>query len=177
MNNPKSKRALQKEQKIQEENIKKLDENIKRQKRIPAEYKRKMRNQMLMNVIMAILMIACLIGINILSFYIDTVHYLGTLKVASIIIALLSIIYFELGYQKDSEKLFLCGVEILIFAMMILLSIYLYSIFYGQYTQIINGMAIIVAIYYLIKSMIIHKRMKKQYYKEQNDIREIVKKR
>lgn len=179
MNNPKSKRAIQKEQKIQEENIQKLDEHIQEQKVIPEEYRRKMRNRTLISVATAVVMVALLGIICVLSLYIETNSYLNLLRGVSILVAGISIIYFEAGYRKDNERIFLYGVEILVFAMMLLATIYLYYnyMFYGKYMQIMAIVAGCIVTYYVVKIFIVRKRMKKQYYKDLNDIKEIVKKR
>ena len=47
--------------------------------------------------------------------------------------------------------------------------------FFEQYDKLLIYITIIFAAYYLIKIIIMKSRMKKQYYKEQNDIKDIVK--
>ena len=68
--NSKSKRELKKEEKIKEENIRRFDEELKEKKKIPKEYKRKIRKQIILNVITALVMITFLSCINIMSLYI-----------------------------------------------------------------------------------------------------------
>ena len=165
-----------KEQKIREENIKKLDEQIRESKKIPKEYKKKMRKQTILNVATVLCMVIYLVSINILSLYLETETYLKTIKILSVILAGISIIYFELSYRKDNEKLFLYGTEVLILGMITLFSTYAYFIYFDTYNKILGIVAVILVIYYLIKILIIRSRMKKQYYKEQNDIKEIIKK-
>ena len=60
-----------KEQKIREENIKKLDEQIRESKKIPKEYKKKMRKQTILNVVTVLCMVIYLVSINILSLYLE----------------------------------------------------------------------------------------------------------
>lgn len=165
-----------KEQKIREENIKKLDEQIRESKKIPKEYKKKMRKQTILNVVTVLCMVIYLVSINILSLYLETGTYLKAIKILSVILAGISIIYFELSYRKDNEKLFLYGTEVLIISMITLFSTYAYFIYFDTYNKILGIVAGILVIYYLIKILIIRSRMKKQYYKEQNDIKEIIKK-
>lgn len=173
--NSKSKRELKKEEKIKEENIRRFDEELKEKKKIPKEYKRKIRKQIILNVITALVMITFLSCINIMSLYIETQLYLNILRVVSIVIAVIAIVYFELGYKKDNGKLFLYGIETLVLAVITLFSIYLYYMFFEQYDKLLIYITIIFAAYYLIKIIIMKSRMKKQYYKEQNDIKDIVK--
>ena len=165
-----------KEQKIREENIKKLDEQIRESKKIPKEYKKKMRKQTILNVVTVLCMVIYLVSINILSLYLETETYLKTIKILSVILAGISIVYFELSYRKDNEKLFLYGTEVLIISMVTLFSTYAYFIYFDTYNKILGIVAGILVIYYLMKILIIKSRMKKQYYKEQNDIKEIIKK-
>lgn len=173
--NSKSKRELKKEEKIKEENIRKLDEELKEKRKIPKEYKKKIRKQVIFNIITIFAITLFLASINIMSLYIETQTYLNYLRIISIIVAIISIIYFELGYKKDNEKLFLYGVEILILALITLFSIYLYYMFFEKYSNILIYITIAFLAYYLIKILILKSRMKKKYYKEQNDIKEIVK--
>ena len=163
-----------KEQKIREENIKKLDEQIRESKKIPKEYKKKMRKQTILNVVTVLCMVIYLVSINIL--YLETETYLKTIKILSVILAGISIVYFELSYRKDNEKLFLYGTEVLIISMITLFSTYAYFIYFDTYNKILGIIAGVFVLYYLIKTLIIRSRMKKQYYKEQNDIKEIIKK-
>lgn len=172
----KSKRELKKEEKIKEENIRKLDEQIRESRKIPKEYKKKINKQIILNTITLIIIAIYLSCINILSLYIDTEIYLKYLKVFSIILAIISVVYFEISYRKDNEKLFLYGVEILFLAIITLFSNYAYYIFFNTYNKILLGITIVFVVYYIVKIFMLKIRMKKKYYKEQNDIKDITKK-
>ena len=93
-----------------------------------------------------------------------------------VVLAIISVIYFELSYRKDNGYLFMHGVEFLVIATITLFSVYAYSIFFVTYNSILLYISIFVVLYYIIKTILTLRNMKKQYYKEQNDIREIVKK-
>ncbi len=172
----KSKREKIKEQKIKEENIRKLEEQIKQSKKIPKEYKKKINKQVILNIITVIVMIVYLCCVNILSLYIETQTYLKYIKAFSITLAIIAVIYFEFSYRKDNERLFLYGVEVLALAVITLFSNYAYYMFYDRYNYLLTSVTILLAIYYIIKILIIRNRMKKKYYKEQNDIKDIIKK-
>lgn len=172
----KSKREIKKEKAIKEENIRKLDEQIKESKKIPKDYKKKMNKQLILNLITLIVMILYLSCINVLSLYLDTEIYLKYIKIVSVILAVISVVYFELGYRKDNEKLFLYGVEVLFLAIVTLFSNYAYYMYFDRYNIILAGITGGFALYYLIKILIVRRNLKKQYYKEQNDIKDIVKK-
>lgn len=172
----KSKRELKKEQEVKEENIKKFNEQVELNKKIPDEYKNKINKKSTLSILIAFFMVIYLASINVLSLFMETKIYLIYIKVLSFVLCGISIVYFELGYRKDNEGLFLYGVEVFVLAVVTLFSNYLYYIFFDRYNAILTGIIIIVVVYYIIKTLIIRRKMKKQYYKEQNDIREIVKK-
>ena len=172
----KSKRELKRKEKIKEENIKKLDEQIKANKIISKDYKKKMNKQTIFNFLTIFAIVLYLFCLNISSIYTDTNIFLLMLKCFSILLAIISIIYFELAYRKDNERLFLYGIEILVLGIATLFSNYIYYIYFNSFNKIITCFTLVFIIYYLVKIFIARRNMRKKYYNEQNDIKEIIKK-
>jgi len=171
-----SKREQKEQEKITQENIKKFDEQYKQSRIIPEEYKKQIRNRILKNTVIAIIAIAYLILLNVVSLHMETTPYIISIKVLSVVFAIVSVIYFELCYRKDNGFLFMHGVEFLVLAIITLFSAYAYYIFAITYNSILLYILIAVIIYYIIKTICTLRFMKKEYYKSQNDIKEIVKK-
>jgi len=171
-----SKREQKKLDEIRKENIKKFDEEYKKSRIIPKDYKKKIRSRILKNTIIALIVITYLILLNVLSLHIETTSYIMGIKVLSVIFAVISVIYFELCYRKDNGYLFMHGVEFLILATITLFSTYAYYIFFVTYNSILLYILIGVIIYYIIKTIFTLRYMKQDYYKSQNDIKDIVKK-
>ena len=171
-----SKRAQKEKEKITQENIKKFDEKYKQSRVIPEDYKKQIKNRIFKNTIVAIIVIAYLILLNVLSLHMETVPYIIGIKVLSVLFAIVSVIYFELCYKKDNGFLFMHGAEFLVLATITLFSAYAYYIFFITYNSILSYILIVVTIYYIIKTICTLRFMKKEYYESQNDIKEIVKK-
>ena len=171
-----SKREQKRLEKIKQENIQKFDEEYKKSRVIPKDYKKKILNRILKNSVIAIIVIAYLIALNVLSMHIETSTYILGIKVVCVVLAIISVIYFELSYRKDNGYLFLHGAEFFVIATITLFSVYAYSLFYITYNSILLYILIAVIIYYIIKTFGTLRNMKKEYYKSQNDIKEIVKK-
>ena len=161
--------------KIQEENIKKLDEEIRLNKKIPKDYKKKINKKILFNLLILLFMTIYLVCLNVSSLYLETKVYLKSLKIFSIILAVISVTYFEFSYRKDNENLFLYGAEVLALAIITLFSVYGCEIYFNSFNKILSVITIVFVVYYLIKTLVIRSRMKKKYYEEQNDISDIVK--
>lgn len=171
-----SKREQKRQEKITQENIQKFDEQYKKSRIIPNDYKKKIKNRILKNTLIAIIVIVYLGLLNVLSLHIETKAYIFSIKTLCVALSILSVIYFEFSYRKDNGYLFMHGVEFLVIATITLFSVYAYSLFFITYNSILLYILIFVVIYYVIKTILTLRNMKKQYYKEQNDIREIVKK-
>ena len=176
MKNELSKREQKRQEKIKQENIQKFDEEYKKSRIIPKDYKKQITNRILKNTAIGIIVIAYLIALNVLSLYIETNTYILAIKIVCVILSVVSVIYFELSYRRDNGYLFLHGAEFLVLATITLFSVYAYSLFFITYNNILLYILIAVVIYYIIKTILTLRNMKKEYYKSQNDIKEIIKK-
>ena len=170
----KGKRQLIKEQKIKEDNIKKLEEEVIKNKEISGDYKLKIKKALTRNIIIGVFLIIYMAFLNIMFWYLETMTYLKTIMVTSIIIGLSSIIFFEIGYRKDNEYIFLNGAEIFIIGFVAMSYIYVYQMFFHIYSNILTVVTIILFLYYVLKILIVNIKMKKKYFKEKNDIKNIV---
>ncbi len=135
-----------------------------------------MNKRTIFNFLTIFTIVLYLFCLNISSIYTDTNIFLLTLKCFSILLAIISIIYFELAYRKDNERLFLYGIEILVLGIATLFSNYIYYIYFNSFNKIITCFTLVFIIYYLVKIFIARRNMRKKYYNEQNDIKEIIKK-
>ncbi len=171
-----SKREQKKQEEIKQENIEKFHEEYKKSRIIPKDYKKQIINRILKNTVIAAIAIIYLIMLNIASLHMETTPYIIGIKVLSVVLAVVSVIYFELCYRKDNGYLFMHGVEFLVLATITLFSAYAYYLFFITYNSILLYILIAVIIYYIIKTICTLRNMKQEYYKSQNDIKEIVKK-
>lgn len=171
-----SKREKKNQERIKQENIEKFHQEYQKNRIIPKDYKKKIRNRILKNTIIAVIIIIYLILLNVLSMYIETKIYVLSIKIMCIVLALISVIYFELSYRKDNGYLFMHGAEFLVLATITLFSVYAYSLFFVTYNNILLYILIVVGVYFVIKTIATLRNMKKEYYKSQNDIKEIVRK-
>lgn len=132
------------------------------------------RKKIFENLLIAVALMLYFIVINFTYLRLEENILLNVTKIASLIILLLSIAIFEIAYHKDSGKITIYGIEILI------LSIHSLTIW-----NVINKMNIsfqtyilfstyAFAIYYVLKSMLIYTNEKRKYLKSLSDIHEIV---
>lgn len=160
---------------MKEKIVEELGKDIENKKRMSKEYVGEVNKRIFSNIIIAIVILLYLIILILGSKNIEANIFVVDLKVCSIIIAMLSILVFERSYKKSDGKLCIYGSEALIVAIFTLISVYIFQIIGELFTYIMCGAAIIVPIYYLIKSIGIYNKSKAEYINSQSDVKEIVK--
>lgn len=160
---------------MKEEIVEEIEKDIKEKNTMSKEYEGKVNKRIFSNILIAIVILVYLILMTLGSKNIEKNIFIVDLKVFSIILSVISIIIFERSYKTADGKLCIYGVESLILAIMTLVSVYIFQIEEKYFIPLIAVIAIISSIYYLIKSIGIYGKSKKEYVKSQSDIDEIVK--
>ncbi len=96
------------------------------------------------------------------------------IKIASIVILFLSIIIFEGAYRKDSGRIAINGIEVLVLAIHTLTIWTVINRFKIEFDTYVLISTCTFAIYYILKSIIIYTIEKKKYLDSLSDIHEIV---
>lgn len=170
----KNKRQQKKEQELKKENILKFEEEVQKNKKVPEELKTKIKKSIFRNSSVAICIIVYLIFLNTTFNIFETELYIKVIKICSLIIGAISIFLFEIGYRKDNEYIFLNGAEVFITGIISLCTLYIYFLFFNLYNRILSTVIIGIIVYFLIKIIILKFKIKKNYFKEKNDIKNII---
>ncbi len=132
------------------------------------------RKKIFENLIIAIAMMIYFIIINFSYLRMDENILLQGIKVASIVILIFSIIIFEVAYRKDSGRIAINGIEVLVLAIQTLTIWTVINRFKLEFDRYILFSTYAFAIYYILKSIIIYTIEKKKYLDSLSDIHEIV---
>ena len=122
---------------------------------------------------LAIGIVIYFIFINLGFINLESSKFLKDLQVFSIIAIGITIIIFETAYKKDSGELAIYGIEFLILSICTLLTIFIGINYNNKFSYIINIIAILFAIYYVGKSIIIYIKLRKKALKRVSDINKI----
>lgn len=161
---------------IDDEKLEKIQKEINKQTKLSKDEKRKINKEIFQNIIMAIVVIVYFMFINLGFYNIEESTYLTDLKVFSLITIGITIILLEKAYKKDSGELTIYGIEMLMIAICTLLTNYIYKFHYSKYIYIIASIAMLFAVYYVGKSIVIYVKMKNKALKKASDIHKIVRK-
>lgn len=158
---------------LDEVKLEKIEEEIKKQTTIPEEKKLKINKRIFQNIILAIVIVLYFIFINLGFYNIEPSKFIKDLQVFSIITIGITIIIFEKAYKKDSGELAIYGIESLILSICTLLTIFIGINYNNKFSYIINTIAILFAIYYVGKSIVIYIKLRKKALKRVSDIDKI----
>ena len=140
------------------------------------ENNKMIRKKVFENLIIAIAMMLYFILINFSYLRMEEDMLLKGLKIASLIVLLLTIIIFEIAYHKDSGKIAIHGIETLILAFHTLTIWHIVNKLNISFETYILFSNYAFAIYYILKSILIYTNEKRKYLKSLSDIHEIVSK-
>lgn len=152
------------------------------QNKVNDNQKQKVVKKVLINIGFAITMIVYLIIVALATKNIELSVLEKDLKIITLGILVSGLGVLERAYKKDNTQMAINAVEILVFGAINLCMIYAIKINFiklGDFKDTINNITYIgsaVAVYYIIKSIIIAIKNVKKYKKENNDIKEIIKK-
>ena len=156
-------------------NIKEAVEIIAEKKKMPKELKNKIDKIALANFFMAIILMIILISIHVLKAKLPSEYLYIITKILPVTMALITIIVFEMAYKKDSGKLCITGIELLIFSICVLFIPYAYKYHSHKVISFTKVLPIFWAIYYDFKIMIIYIKNKNDYKNNISDVKKIIK--
>ena len=162
---------------IQEATTKEIEEavgkEIKAKKKLPSEEIIKINSRVFQNICLAVVIMLYLNFIILGFINIEKSVFITDLKVFSMAILLVSIGVFEYAYKKDSGRYTINGIEVLMLSFITMILIYINIMWEGKFVYISAFFTYVFAIYYVAKSIIIYKKMKKEYFL--GEMKEIIK--
>ena len=148
--------------------------------RVNDNQKRNIVKQSILNIFIAIIMVAFLVIILFGNKNIDKDILIQDLKFITICITSLGIILMERAYKKDSIAIAANAVEVIIFSIINLCIVYVIELKDLKSIRLLNIISIIstaIALYYIVKTIVMSVRNTRLCKKKNNDIKEIVKKK
>ena len=126
------------------------------------------------NILIAIIIMIYFIMINTLYYKLDNLMLLNVLKVLSIVILVFGIIVLEIAYRKDKGGLAINSIEIIVLAGHTLSIAHIVQLQKFEFANYILVSSYIFSIYFILKSIIIFTKERRDYLNSLSDIKEIV---
>ena len=144
--------------------------------KVDENQKRNIIKENILNVLISIAIILYLIIIFTVSKNIKFDNLENCLKAFSIGFAVIGLIMLEISYKKDSFKIAISAGEILVFGAINLCMMYVVKLYPSNLLNVTTYISIGVAVYYLAKIVILSIKNINKCKKDNNDIKEIIKK-
>ena len=138
------------------------------------EKRKKVNENVFENIIIAVAIMLYFIVINFSYYRLSENNLIIGLKILSMIILISSITIFEIAYKKDSGKIAINGIEILVLAAHALSIMQVVEIAKIKFTTYILISSYVYGIYYILKASILYTIDKRKYLESLSDIKDIV---
>lgn len=126
------------------------------------------------NILIAVSIMLYFIVINFAYYRISESNLLLGLKILSMVVLTLGIVFIEIAYRMDSGKRALNSIEILVLAGYTLSIAHVVEARKLNFANYILVSSYMFSIYYLLKSIFIYTKERREYLKSFSDIKEIV---
>lgn len=140
------------------------------------EVSEKYLKEIYLNVLKAIIVVLYFFVLNLAYENVNSEYLEMGIKIFTMIFLFIAIYIFEKAYKKDDEKLALQGIEILVLATYTLTTEHITNKFDFNFKSYSLVASYIFAIYFILKSIIVYTKGRKEIASNLSDIREIVKK-
>ena len=150
-------------------------EIISEQRKIPKEIKDKLNETTFINFTISIALMIYMIVINLLYLNEDVKFFSASIKTLSMVLIIIDIIIFEIGFRKDSIKIWIHAIELLVCSILVLSIQYVYLYSNEITKKIFMLLPLFCSIYYVAKTIIIHIIETKKYQNNLSDVKEIIK--
>lgn len=173
-NERKVKKESSEEVEQKKENIEKMLQTIKKNKKIPKDVLKKIYSTIFENLVIAIIIMLYLYFIILGYLNIEKNIYEIDLRVFTGFLFIITIFLIEMAYKNKNKKIAVHSIECLILSVCNLFFLYFYTIFFDKYKLIVGLISVSFGTYYIIKSIIILIIMKRKYLKTMSDVIEIL---
>ena len=152
-----------------------MQQEIEEKRKLTKEVKDKIDSGVFFNFWLAVVIMIYMFFVNLTYIKLETLTFQMFMKIYSLILTIVMIVFFEISYRKDNLKYALTGIELLILNILVT---YIPYVYYNK-NEIIRKLIMLVpvyyGVYYSVKNFIIYKKEQIKHESNLSDVREIIK--
>lgn len=145
-------------------------------KKIPKDVSQDILKQVLKNLLIAIVVMLYFVVLNIAYVRMKQERLMEDMKIFAVTFLVIGIAIIEMAYKKDSGRLAINGIELLVLSLHTLSIMHMIVLLKYDFRIYVLVSSYIFSIYYVLKSILIYTKGRKEYLNSLSDISEIVKK-
>lgn len=148
---------------------------IDEKRKLPEDLKGKLDNYTFINLMISIALMIYMLAINVLYLNESIQIFATSIKVFAMLLIIIDVAIFEIGYRKDSIKIWIHGFELLTCSILVLSLQYIYLYANDIVKHIFMLLPVFYSIYYVAKIIVEHIIETKKYRNNLSDVKELVK--
>lgn len=152
-----------------------MQKEIENKRKLPEEIKKEIKKSIFHNLLIAVIIILYLCTINILFYKLENQVFEQQMKFFALGLISITVVVFEVAYQRQSKRTAIVGIELLLFSIISLYIPYIYLFANVNLKLITTILPLSIAGYYLIKALIIYKSGRMKHENNLSDVKEILK--
>lgn len=156
--------------------IKEEVQEKEKKKKLPKEISQEILKKMFGNLLRAVGIMLYFIVLNLAYTTMQTERLIGDIEVFAGAFLVTGIIFLERAYKKDDGTMGITGVELLFLALHSLSIMHVITMFQYDFRFYLLTSSYVFSIYYVLKSIVLYTKGRREYLKSLSDISEIVKK-
>lgn len=157
------------------ENAELMQKEIENKRKMPKELKQEVFKNIFQNLLIAVIIMAYLCTINILFYKLQDADFEKYMKYFALGTIFTTVIGFEIAYRRESKRIMIIGIELLLCSIFSLYVPYIYLLSDQSLRKITIIVPIAIAIYYIIKAFLMYKNKEFHYHNNLSDVKEILK--
>ncbi|MCI8411152.1 MAG: hypothetical protein HFJ40_01625 [Clostridia bacterium] len=164
---------------MKEKTIEEVKDNIvqkKKKEKLPKEISQEILKKIFKNLLKAICIMIYFVVLNLAYTKIKSERLIGDIQVFSGMFLLSGILALEKAYKKDSGEIAISAIELIFMSLHTLSIIHVINLFKYDFRTYLLTSSYIFSIYYVLKSIILYTKGRREYLKTLSDISDIVKK-
>lgn len=152
-----------------------MQQEIEEKRKLTKEVKDKIDSGVFFNFWLAVSIMIYMFFVNLIYIKWNMSDFQIFMKIYSLILTIIMIVFFEISYRKDNLKYALTGIELLILNILVTYIPYVYYNKNEIVRKLIMLLPVYYGVYYSIKNFIIYKKEQIKHESNLSDVREIIK--
>lgn len=148
---------------------------IDEKRKLPEDLIGKLDNYTFINLMISIALMIYMLAINVLYLNEPIQIFSTSIKIFAMLLIIIDVAIFEIGYRKDNIQIWIHGFELLICSILVLSLQYVYLYAHNILKNIFMLLPIFYSIYYVAKIIVEHIIETKKYRNNLSDVKELVK--
>lgn len=160
---------------MEKQTLEKKDKTVKKEKKLPKEVSQEILKKIFRNLLKGIGLMIYFIVLNMAYGAMKQERLIEDIKVFAGAYLLVGIVMLEKAYKNEKTEVAVTGIEFMFIALHSLTIMHVITMFKYDFRNYLLTSSYIFSIYYVLKSIILYTKEKREYLKSFSDISEIVK--